>query len=136
MQPKRGFDLKRKVSDLPIYRAGYGLAKLTTSLTKQFSRDLRGSLGRRMQDESVMLVLDIYSANASINKVSEIESILHRIQAMELSYQLSYDLRQINRTALGDAFDVLEGLGKQAGGWLKYAKKRTLQEAECSPSNN
>lgn len=92
-------ELRSKASKLPIYRAGYNLAKLTTQLTKQFSRDLRATIGRRMQDDAILLVMDIYRANSSESKISEIESILGRLQAIELSFQLAFDLRQINSTA-------------------------------------
>lgn len=96
-----------RVKKLPIYRSGYQLVLLAMKETKAFSRDLRPTLGRRIQDDAVHLVLDIYKANASQGKVEELESLLERLQALELSFQLAFDLRLINTKALADAMDII-----------------------------
>lgn len=123
-----------KVKKLPIYRAGYSLVMLAMKETKHFSRDMRPTLGRRIQDDAVHLVLDIYKANVSHGKINELESLLVRLQALELSFQLAYDLRLINTRALAEAMDIIGDLGRQAGGWLRHAKRNTIKETVCSHS--
>lgn len=125
-----------RVKKLPIYRSGYQLVLLAMKETKAFSRDLRPTLGRRIQDDAVHLVLDIYKANASQGKVEELESLLERLQALELSFQLAFDLRLINTKALADAMDIISDLGRQAGGWLRHARRNTIKGTSCSPSSN
>jgi hypothetical protein len=94
--------------------------------TRGFSRDLRPTLGRRIQDDAVLLVLDVYKASSSKEKVGDLERLLERLQALELSFHLAFDLRLINTEALADALDIIGGIGRQAGGWLKKAKRNTM----------
>ena len=121
-----------KVKKLPIYRAGYSLVMLAMKETRHFSRDMRPTLGRRIQDDAVHLVLDIYKANVSKGKVGELEGLLVRLQALELSFQLAFDLRLINTKALAAAMDIISDLGRQAGGWLRHAKRNTMEATACS----
>lgn len=115
-----------KVKHLPIYRSGYELMKLITERVKNFSRDMRPTLGRKLQDESVELVLAVYKANAARDKRPHIQKILEQIMTLEMLVQLSFDLRLMPPTDYAKAIEITGDLGKQAGGWKKYADKSTI----------
>ena len=65
--------------DLPIYKAGYQLLKLTTSAVSQFTRELRPTLGQQLHSEAAGLVLSVYRANAAVDKRPHLASLLESL---------------------------------------------------------
>lgn len=79
---------------LPIYKTTYELLQLVTNASRAFAKDFRYTLGARLREECVELVLQIYRANASRLRRAAIESVLERIQVLELLLRLAKVLRQ------------------------------------------
>ncbi len=108
---------------LPIYKATYDLLTQVTQITRSYPKDFKHSLAARLRDESVSLVVFIYKANASKSKRREwIESILERIQVIELLLRLSKDMRFISVKQLSDTVVLTDSIGRQAQGWMKSQK--------------
>ena len=61
---------------LPIYKQTYDLLLRTMTATKDFPREYKYSLGQKIKDELMELVVLIYRANSAIDKRQHIESIL------------------------------------------------------------
>jgi hypothetical protein len=59
--------------------------------TKGFSREYKFTLGQKIKDELIELVVLIYRANSAKNKAQHIEQILERVQAIQLLMRLSHD---------------------------------------------
>lgn len=116
-----------RTKDLPIYRAGYELAKSVMGAAKNFPRDFRHSLGKTLQEEVILLVRDIYKANAAINKLNYIDSILERLSAVEMLSQMAFDFRIMSVKAISEIAGHVAAIGKQAGGWRNYANKGNMQ---------
>lgn len=84
---------------LPIYNSCFELVKFVTEHVRHFSRDYRPTLGRRMQDQAVSLILYVYQANAAERKADHIEKILENAQVLDMLLQTSFDLKLINQLA-------------------------------------
>lgn len=110
--------------DLPIYKAGYQLLKLTTSAVSQFTRELRPTLGQQLHSEAAGLVLSVYRANAAVDKRPHLASLLESLEVVDLMMQLAFDLKLINPGVFAEACEILADIGKQAGGWQKYELRR------------
>jgi hypothetical protein len=81
---------------LPIYKTTYELLNLVTKKTKTFPRDFKYSLGDKIRNECIDLVVFIYKANSTKDKKQFLEQLLERIQVIQLLIRLSKDLHLIN----------------------------------------
>jgi hypothetical protein len=105
---------------LPIYKVTYDLLTQITQITRSYPKDFKHSLAARLRDEAVSLVVFIYKANSSRAARKEwIESILERIQVIELLLRLSKDMRFINIKQFSDTVLLTDSIGRQAQGWMK-----------------
>ena len=52
-----------------------------------------------------------------------IESIVERIQAIQLMLRLSHDMKILSRRHYAALSEMTDSLAKQAGGWLKSSGK-------------
>lgn len=112
---------------LKIYGPCREIVKLVTEKVRHFPRDYRPTLGRRMQNEAVSLVLYVYRANAAEIKTDHIGSVLESAQVLDMLLQTSFDLELINCTVLGDAMDLVEDIITQAKKWQRWAENSNVK---------
>jgi hypothetical protein len=60
---------------LPIYKQTYDILLRTMSATKDFPREYKYTLGQKIKNELIELVVMIYRANSATDKTRHIESI-------------------------------------------------------------
>jgi len=108
---------------LPIYKLTYDILLRTMTATKDFPREYKYSLGQKIKDELMELVVLIYRANSAIDKRQHIESILERVQVVQLMMRLSHDMKILPRRHYAALSEMTESLAKQAQGWLKSSGK-------------
>jgi hypothetical protein len=108
-------------TSLPIYKVAYDLLSVATDVTRNMPRDFKASLGGRIRDECVDLVILIARANAARNKVPYLDELLERLQVTELLLRLSRDKRFISIRQYGQAVELTTNVGKQANGWRKQS---------------
>ena len=108
---------------LPIYKVTYELLQQITKVTKDFPRDYKHSLGAKLREEVVDLVVFIYKANSFLRERAHfVALILERMQVIELLVRLSNDMRLINIKAFSETVALTDSIGRQARGWLKTVK--------------
>jgi hypothetical protein len=106
---------------LPIYKTTYELLEKVTRKTRDFPKDFKYSLGDKIRNECIELVIFIYKANSIKNKREEfLHQILERVQVIELMLRLAKDLRLFNVTAFSEIALLTDGLARQAQGWIKH----------------
>lgn len=108
-------------TNLSIYKVAYDLLSLATDVTKNMPRDFKASLGGRIRDECVELVILIGRANAARDKGPHLDALLERLQVAELLLRLSKDKRFISLKQYAAAAALTTSVGKQANGWRKYS---------------
>jgi hypothetical protein len=113
---------------LPIYKLTYELLELVTQKTKDYPRDFKFTLGNKLRDECVELVVFIYKANQSRNREEFLRQLLERVQVVELLVRLSKDMRLINLEAVSKIVILTDSIARQAQGWLKHSRE---VRAEC-----
>ena len=109
---------------LPIYKLTYDLLLRIMQVTKNFPREYRHTLGQKLKEEIIELVVIIYKANTAKDKEHHIEMILERIQVVQLLIRLSHDIRILPRKHYADLAEKIDSLARQAQGWLKSSGKR------------
>ncbi len=108
---------------LPIYKQTYDILLRTMVATKDFPREYKFTLGQKIKDELIELVVMIYRANTAISKKQHIESILERVQAIQLLMRISHDIKVLPRNHYAALSQMTDILGKQAQGWLKSSER-------------
>ena len=108
-------------STLPIYRVTYELLQVVTRITKDMPRDYKQSLGGKIREECVELVVLIYRANCSRDKRPHLESLQERLQVAVLLLRLSKDMRLISTGQFAQTIELTDQVGRQSSGWLKSA---------------
>jgi hypothetical protein len=105
-------------TDLPIYHQTYQLLQLVVNRIREFPRDLKFSLGDRIRNETVDLVVFIYKANSNTNKVPFLSEMLERLQVVQLLLRLAKDMKCLSIKQFSEISIVVQGLSKQTRGWL------------------
>lgn len=94
---------------------------MVTRKTKDFPRDFKYSLGDKIRNECIELVVFIYKANSLRQQREEhLQQILERVQVIELMLRLAKDLRLFNVAAFSEIVLLTDALARQAQGWIKH----------------
>lgn len=107
--------------NLPIYRVTYDLLQVVTRITKDMPRDYKQSLGNKVREECVELVVLIYRANCSRDKRPHLEALQERLQVAMLLLRLSKDMKLISTGQFAQTIELTDQVGRQSSGWLKFA---------------
>lgn len=108
--------------ELPIYKLAYDLLSLAIDLTRNMPRDFKASLGSHVRLEAVALMVAIGKANAARDKTATLDALLEHLQVVELLMRVSHDKKFISAAQWARSVELTERIGKQAGGWRRWAK--------------
>ncbi len=111
-------------TDLPIYQKGYALLSLAADVQLNMPRTFKQSLGKRVHDECVDLLLEIGYANAcrGEQRCAHIRNVLRGLEVVGLMMRVSFDKRFISRKVWSQSIELTNTIGGQAGGWLKKSQ--------------
>lgn len=104
---------------LPIYKTTYDLLVDLMNTTKDFPRDFKYSLGEKIQNHIIELLVLIYKANSTRCKKDFIQEILSEVQFLDLFLRISYDLKIVPQAKYCVFIEKTNSIAKQAQGWLK-----------------
>ncbi len=104
---------------LLIYKASYDVFFKFVNLINHFPREYKYSLGERIQNVAIDIIVLIYKANSSNDKSVLISKIIENIQLLYLFLRLSHDLKIISVDKYAEIIEMLDGISKQACGWQK-----------------
>ena len=114
-------------TDLDIYKQANGLLSLCVDVQAQIPRAFRASLGNRIADECVELLILIARANAARSgavRATHIEAMLERLDVAKFLLRAAHDKRLISSKVWTTSIQLTDNIGKQANGWLKSARLR------------
>jgi len=106
---------------LPIHKVAYNLLDVSTDLAKNMPRDFKASIGGKISNECIEITVLIFRANVARDKAPHLDELLERLQVAELLLRLSRDKRLISTGQYAKAIELTSTIGKQAGGWRRYA---------------
>lgn len=109
-------------SELPVYKLGYDLLIQTYQRTAVFSREYKYTLGERLKNETIDMLLNIYKANKSKkeNREQFIDQARQNVEVIWLLYRLCKDLKIIGIKGFVALNMQVEELSKQLASWQKY----------------
>lgn len=99
-------------TELAIYNAASGLLYMATNLTRNIPRDLKQSLGKRVIDECIDIMMLIARANATRDRRPFLTELVEKVQVIEFLMRLFKENRFISvpRELLDAAAEWLEHL--------------------------
>lgn len=106
---------------LPIYKVAYDLLNVVTELVKNMPRDFKRSIGGKIADECVEIVVLIFRANCAEEKAPYLSDLIERLQVANLLLRLSKDKHLISVGQYAQAIELINSVGKQSVGWRKSA---------------
>lgn len=109
--------------DLPIYKKTYDLLLVLLDLSSNLSKTYKYTLGERVQLEAIEVIVNIYKANASIEKLQFISKSREHIEIIRLMIRILHDTKQISLKCMVGINKIIEEISKQLVGWQKYYTK-------------
>jgi len=110
-------------SELPVYKASYDLVLEVFRMVKDFDKNYKHTIGEKLKNETIELVLMIYRANCRREKKEILISAREKLEVIRLVIRITKDLHQINTKKLVLLNKRIENVSKQLTGWEKSVTK-------------
>jgi hypothetical protein len=105
--------------NLPVFKASYALLLLLFNGARHMQRDYRYTLGERMKNDMLELVVLIFRANSRPEKKPYLSKARERIEVVRLMLRLAHDLKQLPLKNFALASEKVESISKQLAAWEK-----------------
>jgi len=110
--------------NLPVYKAAYDLFRDITMLRSQMKREYKFTVGERLLNETIELIITIYKANRSKAKKPFIAEAQEHTEIIRLLLRLIKDIKEISLKRFIALNQKIEMVSKQLTGWMKYQKEQ------------
>ena len=108
---------------LPIYKAVYDFLLRIIQLINHFPREYKYTLGERIQNTAMNMVVAIYRANTSKDKIPHLKVLLENVQTIYLFLRIAHDIKILPTQKFASLVEVVDDVSNQAQGWLKTNEK-------------
>ncbi|MEA2040981.1 MAG: four helix bundle protein [Bacteroidota bacterium] len=119
-------------SELPVYKLGYDLLIAIYNRTKLFTREYKYTLGEKLKNEILELLINIYKANKSkqATRLQYIDTARQNIEVVRLLLRVTKDLKIIGIKGHVVLNVQVEELSKQLSSWQKYTAGAHTKEGK------
>ena len=105
---------------LPIYKTSYDVLMSFFQFSTNFSREQKFTLGEKMKNETVELLVNICKINNDEKKNEELFSLaFDRMERIRIYLRIAKDLKEINLDKFVDVNEKIEYILKQLSLWEK-----------------
>jgi len=106
-----------------VFKATYDELVALHELRKKFSKSERYSLGEKLEQTLLDILLEIINAGNAKNewKISAIDRALNHLEQAKILMRLAGDCDQITFDTYVKRSEALNGIGRMLGGWRKKA---------------
>ncbi|MFA7658855.1 MAG: four helix bundle protein [Candidatus Gastranaerophilaceae bacterium] len=94
-------------------------------LVKNFGREYKYTLGEKIENEAISLVICVYKANQKERRESAIQEMLEHIQLLELFLRIAHDLKIISMEHYVQVVEMIDNISRQSQGWLNSINGKT-----------
>ena len=108
----------------PIFHKTYVLTVNTYKATSSFKREYKYTLGEKTKLLCNDLLDLIVVVNSAENKLEPLEKLNNKLETLRIHLRLAFDLKAISRGQLGELNRQTEEIGRQIGGWQKWATNK------------
>ena len=123
-------------TNLPIYKVAYDLLDTITDLAKNMPRDFKASIGGKLRDEVVEIVVLIFRANCARDKAPHLGELIERLQVAEFLLRISCDKKLIAMAKSGFVFFNYKSSEVVNMPTESRSRSNSFKKARCSCSRN
>lgn len=109
--------------NLPVYKAAYDLLQGVYKDTGNVPRDVRFTLVETLKNELTEIIVLIYKANSTTDKLPHIEKARELVVSVKVRLRLLQDLHHINVKLYARFSEQVESVSKQLASWQEYVRK-------------
>jgi hypothetical protein len=111
--------------ELPVFKACYDLILIVFDIVAGFSKEYKYTLGEKLKNEMLEVMILVYRANNAANKVAMLRDAKEKLELMRIYLRILKDLKQINLKRFVFVNDKIEIISKQLNAWLKWADQKS-----------
>lgn len=116
-----------KHENLPVYKAIYDLTIKIFQQSQHMNKEFRYTLGERLKNEAMNLLIDVYSANTVEDKEPFIADARKRIELIRVILRVLRDLGQVAIKNMSSMNLAIDEIVKQLAAWHAATLKRQAQ---------
>ena len=113
-----------RYSHIPIFQKTYVLTVDIYKTTGNFKKEYKYTLGEKLKLICHDLLELIVIVNTAEDKLRPLKRLNNELENLRIHLRLAFDLKAISRGKLGELNRQIEEIGKQIGGWQKWAAKK------------
>jgi four helix bundle protein len=107
---------------LPVYKASYDLFVYSFQLVGNLRKDYKYTVGEKLKNEIMDLMMNIYRANKRRDAKEKIERVVkaqESIEVVRILFRLLKDLKQLSLKHFVRVNEKIEDVSRQLFGWQK-----------------
>ncbi len=108
---------------LPIYKSTYDFLLRIMHVVSHFPREYKYTLGEKIQNCTIDLIITIYKVNSVKYKVDLLKSMQEQIQLLYLLLRISHDMKLMPTEKFASIVEMADNIASQTKGWLKANEK-------------
>ena len=101
----------------------YALTVKVFTVTQEFPREYKFTLGQDMKRDCLVLLRSIYRINKSRDKAEHLEGFLDDFELLRLQVRLATDMKLMSVGKQADLAVVMDSIGRQITGWRNACVK-------------
>lgn len=105
--------------ELPIFGASYSLLEKLIDVEKDLPRMLRYTVGSRMIDANLDLLMRVYRTNMSDDRQKEMNEMLISQRMIQMLLRVVYREKSISSGRYAELLKLLDTIGRQITAWKK-----------------
>ena len=109
--------------NLPVYKTTYDLLLNLFNVCQNMERDYKFTIGEKLKNETVELIINVYRANSRAEKADYIQKARENTEVVRLLLRLLNDLKQMNLSHFVELNEKLESTSKQLSAWFNSCKR-------------
>ncbi|MEK7632563.1 MAG: four helix bundle protein [Patescibacteria group bacterium] len=118
------------IHESTVFKTTYDELKIFHTLLKKFSKSERYSLGEKLENSLLNILLEIISAGNARNewKIAAIDRALVHLERSKILLRLASDIEQIAMEMYLERSEAFQKIGRMLGGWkIHVVKARSIQ---------
>lgn len=112
-------------TNLPVYKIGYDILLDVHKYTNTFVREHKYTLGEKLKEESIQLLISIFKANKTKdnNRLLYLDKAREHLELLRLLFRIAKDLDIITTKIYVTLNLKIEEVSKQLTGWQEYTAR-------------
>ena len=105
------------------YKACYDFSLRLMHAVSHFPKEYKYSLGEKLTNQSLDLVIHIYKVNSTRDKAALLREMEEKIQLIYLLLRVSHDMKLLPTEKFAGIVEMADDIASQTKGWLKSNEK-------------